>query len=223
MILNITQQQIDDARKHGIDALNTMEHAWGSFMGRAIYDDCKTSLERPMRLLSIFEAAGKAAEAKGAFLAWKVPITNFPVVQNYTEGTVKKSWVPYGPPNDKKSSTGYDTNMLQLHICYIEHTKPSTGRQSQGASPNAIHSLDAAHLMLTVHNCGFPVTTIHDSYGCLLGNMADLFVIVRESFVELYRTDPLAQIMEQIGGNLDDVEIGNLDISLILDSEYAFA
>ena len=70
-----------------------MEHRWGAAMGREVFEDCKTSLERPMRLLSVFEAAGKAAEARGEYLSWTVPITNFPVVQTYTEGVVKKTWV----------------------------------------------------------------------------------------------------------------------------------
>lgn len=70
-----------------------MEHKWGSYMGREVYDDCRVSLKRPMRLLSVFENAGKVAEAKGEFLSWTVPCTGFPVVQNYTEGTIKKTWV----------------------------------------------------------------------------------------------------------------------------------
>lgn len=217
------QQQIDDARKHGIDSLLFMEHRWGSFMGRTIFDDCKVSLERPMKLLSIFEKAGKAAEERGEFLKWTLPITNFPVVQHYTEGTVKKTHIQYGPHSGIRLKTGYYDNDIQLHVCYLECQVPSKGKQSQGAAPNAIHSLDATHLMLTVHNCKFPVTTIHDSFGCLLADMPELFVQVRESFVQLYSTNPLKHLMEQIEGDISDVEVGNLDISLILESEYAFA
>jgi len=202
-----------------------------------------------MQLLSVFENAGKEKEAIVAehdklveafrlkkiteapaelaeddmFLSWTVPVTNFPVVQNYVEGAVKKIWVQYGPPKGARSSTGYYDNTYQLAICFIEHPRPSRKKQSQGASPNAIHSLDAAHLTLAVNRANFPITTIHDSFGCLLGNMADLFIIIRESFVELYSTDPLTSLMRDINGDISNVEIGNLDISLILDSEYAFA
>jgi len=217
------QQQIDDAKKHGIPSLFSMEHKWGSYMGRAVYEDCRVSLKRPMQLLSVFEAAGKAAEARDEFLSWTVPVTNFPVVQSYTEGTVKKIWVQYGPPYGERLSTGYYANTYQLAICFVEIVKMSKKKQAQGAAPNAIHSLDAAHLMLTVNHCDFGVTTIHDSFGCLLADMKDLFVIVRESFVELYKSDPLTSLMSDIKGDLAGVEIGNLDVSLILDSEYAFA
>jgi DNA-directed RNA polymerase len=217
------QQQIDDARKHGIEQLFAMEHKWGSYMGREVYEDCRVSLKRPMQLLSVFEAAGKAAETAGQFLSWKVPGTGFPVTQHYTEGTVKKIWVQYGPPVGIRNSTGYYENTFQLAICFLETTQLSKKKQSQGASPNAIHSLDAAHLTIAVNRADFPVTTIHDSFGCLLGDMADLFVIIRESFVELYSHDPLTSIMRDINGDVSKVEMGNLDINLILDSEYAFA
>jgi DNA-directed RNA polymerase len=217
------QQVIDDARKHGIEQLFSMEHAWGSYLGRIILEDCATSLEKPMRLLSVFEQAGRAAEAVNEFLSWTVPITNFPVVQHYTEGTVKKIYVQYGPPEGDRNSSGYYENTLQLAICFLEDSKPSKKKQAQGASPNAIHSLDAAHLTLAVCRADFPVTTIHDSFGCLLGDMADLFIIIRETFVELYAADPLTSLMRDIKGDISSVEIGNLDLTLILDSEYAFA
>lgn len=217
------QQIIDDSRKHGIEQLFSMEHAWGSYLGHMILEDCRISLERPMRLLSVFEQAGRVAEAAGEFLSWTVPITNFPVVQHYTEGTVKKIYVQYGPPEGDRNSSGYYDNTFQLSICFLEDSKPSKKKQSQGASPNAIHSLDAAHLTLAVNRANFPVTTIHDSFGCLLGDMADLFIIIRETFVELYAADPLSSLMKDINGDISNVEIGTLDLTLILDSEYAFA
>jgi DNA-directed RNA polymerase len=216
------QQQIDDAKKHGIELLLHMEHKWGAYLGREIFEDCRVSLERPMRLLSVFEQAGKKAEEEGRFLSWTVPVTKFPVVQNYTEGKVKKIWVQYGPPLVKKS-TGYYENTLQLAICFIEDVVPSKGKQSQGASPNAIHSLDAAHLALTVHRAEFPITTIHDSFGCLLADMPRLFTLIRETFVELYSSDPLESLMTDIKGDISNVELGNLDVKLVLESEYCFA
>lgn len=216
------QQQIDDARKHGIEQLMAMEHRWGSYLGRVVFDDCKVSLKRPMQLLSIFEAAGKKAESEGRFLSWNVPITNFPVVQHYTEGVVKKIWVQYGPPKGERKNSGYYENTLQLAICFIEDVVPSKNKQSQGASPNAIHSLDAAHLMIAVNEADFDITTIHDSFGCLLGDMPALFTIIRKTFVELYMADPLKSLMKDIGGDLAGVELGTLDITLVLDSEYCF-
>lgn len=217
------EQQISDAKKHGIDLLYQMEHKWGAYMGREVYEDCKVSLERPMQLLDVFEQAGRKAELDGRFLSWNVPLTNFPVVQNYTEGVVKKKWILYGPPTIKDEGTGHYVNELQLAVCHIEDTVSSKGKQASGASPNCIHSLDAAHLMLTIDRSNFSITTIHDSYGCLLADMDALYRIVRETFVELYNADPLSSIIKDIDGDLSTVEFGTLDVNLVLQSEYCFA
>jgi DNA-directed RNA polymerase len=217
------QQQIDDAKKHGIERLYHMEHKWAAYMGRMVFDVCKEALRRPMQLLTVFEEAGKIADANEEFLEWTVPITNFSVMQYYTEGKVVKTWVQYGPPIGRKLANGYYENALQLNLCYIENQIPSKGKQAQGAAPNVIHSLDAGHLALTVYRAPFGVTTIHDSFGCLLADMPALFTLVRQTFVEFYDTYPLADIMESISGDISDVEFGTLDVSLVLDSEYCFA
>lgn len=216
------QQQIDDAKKHGIESLLFMEHRWGAFLGRFIYENCRVSLAKLMQLLSIFEEAGKAAEEDHRFLSWTVPVTNFPVVQNYTQGKVRKVWVQYGPPIGSRLSTGYYQNTLQMNISFIEDVEPSKGKQSQGASPNLIHSLDAAHLAMIVHEADFDVTTIHDSFGAAFADMDKLYTLVRETFIELYKTDPLAHLMSDINADIATVTYGTLDIELIRESEYCF-
>lgn len=217
------EQQIDDAKKHGIQLLYYLEHSWGAFMGREVYDSCRVLLSKPMKLLSVFEEAGKAAEKESRFLSWRVPITDFPVVQNYTEGTVKKVYVQYGPPKGARLSTGYYENTFQINVSIQELPVPARGKQSQGASPNAIHSLDAAHLMMTVASCDFPVTTIHDSFGSLLADMPVLFKRVREQFVKLHTENPLETLLNDVGGDVSKVDFGSLDINLVIESEYCFS
>ncbi len=217
------QQIIDDAKKHNIDLLRFMEHKWGAWLGREVLEICKVCMERPMQLLSIFERAGKDAEYEDRFLSWTVPVTNFPVVQHYVEGVVKKIWIPYGPAEGDKINTGYYSNTYQVAICFIEKPVPSKGKQSQGAAPNIIHSLDAAHLTYTVYKADFDITTIHDSFGSLLCDMPKLFTLIRETFYELYLTDPLTSIFSQIGCAHVIIEKGKLDISKVIESEYCFS
>lgn len=204
-------QQKDDARKHGIPHLNQMETAWATYLGRLVYEDCKVSLARPMRVLGILEEAGSAAEKAGEFLKWTLPITNAPVVQHYEEGTVKKVNVAYGD----------DT--LQISVSFKELPKYAKGRQRVAAAPNMVHSLDAAHLMLTKYNCNFEITTIHDAYGALLGDMSELYIITRESFVQLYTScNVLEYLGKQVNANLDGFEYGTYDVRQFLESEYGF-
>ena len=144
-------------------------------------------------------------------------------MQHYTEGAVKKIYVQYGPPEGERLSTGCFKNTFQLNISFLENPIMSKRKQALGASPNAIHSLDAAHLIMTVCRAPFDTTTIHDSFGCALSDMSELFRIVRETFVELYEHDPLTSLLNDIGGDINAVEIGTLNVSDILNSEYAFA
>lgn len=216
-------QQIDDGTKHGIELLHYMEHRFGAYMGRKVFASCKIAMKRSMKLLSIFENAGLKAEREERFLSWNVPITNFPVVQNYTNGRVKKIYIQFGPPEGPKLKTGHYKNTLQLMISFPEDPIPAKRKQSQGASPNIIHSLDAAHLMLTIHKADFPVTTIHDSYGCLVSDMDKLYKLLRETFLELYESDPLTSILKDIDADIDEVDIGTLDLKQTLNSEYCFS
>ena len=216
------EQQIKDAKKHGIEYLNYMEHRWGAYLGRFIFECSKLCLKRPMQLLTLFEEAGKKAEEEERFLSWVVPITNFPVTQNYTEGSVRKVWVQYGPPKGPRLNTKFFENTYQINVAFPEYPVLSKGKQESGASPNAIHSLDAAHLMLIVDAADFPVFTIHDSFGSLLADMPSLFKITREQFLRLYKENPLPSLLAQIGADESRVSYGTLDVSLILDAEYAF-
>lgn len=217
------QQIIDDARKHNISALLYLENSWGAFLGRETHAGCQVALGKPMTLLSVFEQAGKAAEKDARFLSWVTPKVNFPVVQYYVEGTVKKVWVPYGPNEGLTRSTGFHANSLQLNICFLEETQRSRGKQSQGAAPNIIHSLDATHLILTINACNFAVSTVHDSFGCLAADMDVLFRVVREQFVVLYEENPLEGLLTQIGAPPTPLEIGDFDINAVLKSEYCFS
>lgn len=170
-----------------------------------------------MQLLKAFEELGEEAEKAREPLQWIVPITNWPAVQYYTEGKVKKVWVQWGPPEGQRLNTRYFVNTLQLAICFTEDVQLAHGRQRQGAAPNIIHSLDAAHLMLTVDACPFPVTTIHDSYGALLADVPELFVTVREQFVRIHKEIDI----EEITGK--EFALGSLDIELVKESEYCFS
>lgn len=215
------EQVLDDAKKHGIQKLTYMNFKWGIYMGNLLYATCKKHLKRPMRLLSIFEAAGKKAETRQEYLTWEVPITNFPVKQYYVKGQVKRLWVRYGP--GKMLPNGHYDSELNLSVAHNEFPLFKKGKQRSGVAPNVIHSLDAAHLMLIVNRAKFPVTTVHDSFGCLFADMPKLFELTRETFIELYEFNPIHEIMLQIDGDISELEFGSLNINDVVKSEYCFA
>jgi DNA-directed RNA polymerase len=139
-----------------------------------------------------------------------MPISGFPVIQYYVEGQTKSTRIKY------RGKT------LQLNLCYKENLVFAKGKQGSGVAPNVVHSFDALHVCLVSNYADYDVTTVHDSFGAPLGNMDDLYKLVRKTFVEIYETTDLQEFIKQIG--VDDLEVpkGDLDLNAICKSEYAF-
>jgi DNA-directed RNA polymerase len=121
-------------------------------------------------------------------------------------------------------------------------TKLDPVAQANAVAPNFIHSLDAAHLQLTVvrgMEQGIDsFALIHDSFGTHAGDTDKLFALVRETMIELYSTeDVFGRFLDEQIGQLDTdpglalalkvnekpLIPGDMDISCLNDSRYAFA
>lgn len=106
-------------------------------------------------------------------------------------------------------------------------------KQALGSAPNVIHSFDAAHLSMTVNACVKRGITsfamIHDSYGTHAGNTTRLAGILRQQFVDIYRTDWLMRIKDNIAAYAPHVKVedpparGTFDITQVMDAPYFFS
>ena len=161
-------------------------------------------------MLTLFKQLAERANNGEKFLQWTVPITNFPVVQAYEE------------PKKNTVNVNFMGQRLQLTIQVYENRKLSKKDQISGAAPNVVHSFDAAHLTMVVNKADYPVTMVHDSFGCHAGNMDKLFTLVREQFVEFYESDPLVQLLAQLDAIDLLPERGNLNLNDVMQSDFAF-
>jgi len=152
------------------------------------------------------------------YLSWLVPTTNFPVIQDYIVNKITRLNVYMGKPT-KKNPRGVRRS---LRVQIEEKVKVDKGAQLSGAAPNIVHSLDAAHLTNIVANSNFATTVIHDSFGCHISNMRYLFQLTRIEFVNLYKTDPLENLLIQFKAQNKQVKYGNLDITIVEKSDFAF-
>jgi DNA-directed RNA polymerase len=227
------REQVFDDTKTLSEELKFKEKKWVNPFGDLLMDTTLKNMPGPAAMLDLFRELAVRANSKSDFLQWDIPITNFPVVQAY-EATKEQQVEAYfcnegsSRPKDKVRKDGsvvryHPPNTIRLTIRPYERRKLDKRAQKTGAAPNLVHSFDAAHLTTTVTSCPFPVTTIHDSFGCHAGNMEDLFRIVRETFVSFYETNPLEQVLEQVGASELIPEKGDLDLTAILDSDFAFA
>jgi DNA-directed RNA polymerase len=114
-----------------------------------------------------------------------------------------------------------------------ETEKIDRKRASNAISPNFIHSLDAAHLMLTVSACRAEGVTsfgmVHDSYGTHAGNVDTMNRLLRRVFVDMYSDDVFGKFRQAIIDQNPGQEVpalpspGNLDLVKVLSSRYFFA
>lgn len=107
-----------------------------------------------------------------------------------------------------------------------------TRRQAASFPPHYAHSMDAAHLVLTVNSaCSAGMTQfamVHDSYGVPAGHAPSMAKALREAFVGIYQSEPLERLVSDLGlppeAPLSSPPyIGGLDIPGILKSDYFFA
>ena len=204
------QQVIEDTRDIS-PYLRDKEHLWGALLGSLVYKTCYEELKGPAMLLRLFQTLAARANKKKQYLTWTSPITNFPVVQGYRKPTTKRTELKYGD------------DILKVQLQVWEETTVDEAKQKTGAAPNIVHSLDAVHLTMCIHDAPYPVTVVHDSFGSHAGNMGNMFKHVREKFVELYELEPLEYILKQ----LDSLDLtpnkGDLDVSDVKRSDFAFA
>jgi DNA-directed RNA polymerase len=226
------REQVFDDTKTLSEELKFKEKGWVNPFGDLLMDTTLKNMPGPAAMLDLFRELAVRANSEEKFLQWDVPVTNFPVVQAYeatkeiqveayfcNEGTSRPKFktrsdgtkVSYSPPKS-----------IRLTIRPYERRKLEKRAQKTGAAPNLVHSFDAAHLTTTIVACPFPVTTIHDSFGCHAGNMDDLFRIVRETFVSFYKSNPLESVLKQVGAEDLTPTKGSLDLYAIMDSDFAF-
>ena len=205
-----TREQLFDDTSDLSEELRYKEKMWVTPMGDLVYDTCYTELKGPAAMLNLFRSLAENANNEDEFLRWTVPVTNFPVVQ------------AYDTPRKSQRSIDFLGERLQLTIQRYDDKKLSRKDQTSGAAPNIVHSLDAAHMAMTIVGVNFNTTMVHDSFGCHIGNMEHMFDAVRRTFVELYEEDPLVLLLTELNAMDLMPDRGKLDIGEIMESDFAF-
>jgi DNA-directed RNA polymerase len=158
----------------------------------------------------------------GIPFTWTTP-TNLIVRQFYTD---RKS---------KRIKTHIAGSLVALRYYEDKGDKIDSRKTLSGASPNFVHSLDAAALTMTVHECLkdgiLDYAMVHDSYGTHSPNMPRLNQRLREAFVVMYQEhDVLLNLYEDAVVSLPEGTLvpappskGDLDLTQVLQSDYFFA
>ena len=94
---------------------------------------------------------------------------------------------------------------------------------ANGISPNFVHSLDSAHLCLTINAYQGDILPIHDSFGTHPCDVPELHRTLRETFIQMYSKDVFKELFEYNGLPTDNLpQYGKLDLNVVLESEFMF-
>lgn len=150
-------------------------------------------------------------------LSWTTP-SGFKVVHYYIK-------------RQSRRSTAKLFNNKELHF-FVKTDTPCPRTARQAIAPNYIHSLDAAHMFLTLYKLIFlgvkDYCMIHDSFGGHANDTPILMKTLRQEFKEMHKSNLLLDfkrdIEHSLGTILPEVPLrGDLEIESVLDSQYFFA
>ena len=170
---------------------------------------------------AVAKAVGKSSPDENR-IEWETPV-GFPVWQY--KFTMKS----------RKINTFFDGSRFQPRLS--EETDKLDPRQmASSTAPSFVHSMDAAHLQLTVAmatDVGLRhFAMVHDSFGVHAADVTVFSKIIREAFVELYSYDVLADFFEGAKPFIDEQYLGDippmpdkgsLDLEDVLKSEFFFS
>ena len=181
--------------------------------------------------MEYFQSVAAALAAEGKYVRWTTP-TGFAVVQKYTRNESKKIFLSL-----------YDSEVHRMKQGERTVSNPTnridTKKMINAIAPNIVHSLDASHLLYTVHVCHEQGVNdffvIHDSFGTVAADTEVMFDTVRNVFVDMYApgwcffqdfdaearsmlaTDNAKALIKPIPKK------GNLDIYQVAESDFCFS
>lgn len=191
------------------------------YMGRVIWECVGQVVVAARAAMDWFQNSARAAAKEGLPVYWTTP-DGLVVLQAYPKLLTKRIDLTF---NGKRHL---------LTVTTGASTELDRNRQTNGISPNWVHSMDASHMRATVRACWREgmrsFSLIHDSYGTHAGNSAVMAEVLREQFVEMYSQDVLHSFKEElerqlpVGSELPPLPPkGTLDLDLVKRSSYFFA
>lgn len=163
---------------------------------QAAWTALETGVTAPAYVLrEWFQKTARAIACDDNVAEWRVPGTNFPARQMRCF-TAKKG--------QKRQVWFYWCGVKQHHVTVLVKppTKLSKRKHSTSLAPNVIHSLDAAHLMMTLEQFSAedaPIGTIHDGFATWATRVTKLDYCFKLARQNLYsrQHNPFKELVQQ--------------------------
>lgn len=191
----------------------------GTALSRKVWDSIGDVVVAARQAMDWLQSCARVASKEGHPLVWTAP-SGFPVFQAYSDR------------RHRRVKTRLQGSLVFLSLVE-DGDKLDSGKQALAVSPNFVHSLDAAAMMLTIwlalDNGVTQFAMIHDSYGTVAADMDMLSACLRHAFVDMYEDhDVLAEFLQSLP---EEVRAkcpalppkGSLNIQEVHNSEFFFA
>lgn len=191
------------------------------YLGKVIWECVGHVVVAARQAMDWFQEAARAASSEKLPVRWTTP-DGLVVLQAYPKLETKRIDITFN-------------GHRHLLTVAVGHQRALDRRkQTNGISPNWVHSMDASHMRATIRQ-GWAeglrsFSLIHDSYGTHAGNTAALAALLREAFVSMYSQDVLENFKEELEQQLPEGSTlsplppkGTLDLEDVLASKYFFA
>ena len=194
------------------------------YMGRVAYAAITTVVKKPAEAMQYLKDLAGALAHEGKPVRWVTP-AGLPCVNRYHD------------VNTKTLQLWLHNERISVNVAVGDQPQLKKAKCQQAIAPNWVHSMDAAHLLLTVGAAAdegiTDIATVHDSFGCLPVHAERFNQIIREQFLKMYQEHDVltsiqvtakADITEANQGRLPPLpEKGTLDLNEVLQAKYAFA
>jgi DNA-directed RNA polymerase len=187
------------------------------YLVRPLKDALAETLVKAVEITNWLRQCAKLLGMKKRGLSWVVP-TGFRVTNHYPK---------------------LEGHRVRTALITLETLRPKPGGKidlteaANGIVANLVHSLDAAHMMLTVcelYAKGLrDFAMVHDSYAVHAADMDVMNRVLREQFIRVHTEFTLAKFAERLREEAPGVPIpdppalGALDLADVLGAEYFFS
>lgn len=191
------------------------------YMAKLIWDSVATTVIKAVEGMAWLQKMSDIICQGNHVVTWYTP-NGLPVQQNYMKMNQEVTKMRF--------------NKMQIRFYNQQGTdEVDSSAQRNGIAPNFIHSMDATHLQRVVSKMkelgDNNFMMIHDSFGTDCAHAGLLYKVIRQEFVDLYKDqNHLENFKEAVaylipeGTELPEIpKFGNLDLDVVLKSDFCFA
>jgi len=223
----IAKNMYDDCHMEGFTSKYSIDEAQCDVLAGNLIKAINTVCAGPLKTTKYLQKIAEHELNSGRLnLEWHTP-SGFPVIYKaYLQHERKQRGTIKGIEGNKD---GRVTHVVKVDFVNKEGDKVPCRRSfASGISPNVVHSYDAAHMANTIVSFNGSFAAVHDSFSCHADDVTFLQEVTKMTFIAQYDVPNSFELIEEAlmlnkdSFQMDQPQLGDLDVNDVKDSEYFF-